>query len=441
MIRPNADPRVWNVVRWLYIGSGLLFLANISLGILNVFSGEIISRGQLLAHFHAGTIGWVTLSVIATALWMYASQGPASDQYVFWAKVLTIVGLTSVAGYIAAFGTVFNANDMYWMLPLFGIPTWAVIVGGFLFTALNLKRQVTVTTVHLLLFGALLVASLGATMGVLWGLTLNGAISPYPAGSEPVGAHAAPMDMYLALAFAAFLELFLRKDDHARWTRPGMWQMVLGVAAAFLVAAGTFFGVFQIAPLALGLFLASLVIYMIRIGWRAFVTNPASGGRSAAVFFGGIFFPVYVLLFVLFVFVFFIPERPIPHWLGVLFMHTTFVGAGTNLILALQSSYGGHQEVAKKLEPWAYWILNVGMLLFFAGVYFAGDRNAALLMAVGVLLGLYVAWARLGRSWEAPDTSGGPPPGVDPARPPSQPTTPPGGAAPSEEPEPGPGAH
>lgn len=430
MLRPNADPRVWNVVRWLYIGSGLLFLANISLGILNVFSGDIISKGQILAHLHAGTIGWITLSVIATALWIFSSQGPASDGYVLWSKILTIVGLTAVAGYVSAFGFVFNANDSYWLLPLFGVPMWATIVGGFLFTALTLKRQVTVTTVHLLFFGALLVASLGATMGVLWGLNLTGAISPYPAGAEPIGAHAAPMDMYLALAFAGFVELFLRKDDHERWTRPGMWQMVLGVVAGFVISGGLAAGFPMVAPLALALFVASFIIYLVRVGWRAFALNPAARGQKAAVFFGGAFFPIYIVMFVVFVPLYFIPGDTPPHWLLVAFTHIGFVGAATNLILGTQSAYGGHADVSRDLEPWGYWILNVGLLAFLLGEYQADVRHGALLMAVGALLALYVAWSRLGRSWEPPSQSGGPPPGIDPGRPepmatpPSQPTTP-----------------
>lgn len=433
MLRPNADPRVWNVVRWLYIGAGLLFLANISLGILNVFSGETIAKGQILAHLHSGTIGWITLSVIATALWVFASQGPASDLYVLWSKILTIVGLTAVAGYVSAFGFVFNANDSLWLLPLFGVPMWATIVGGFLFTALTLKRQVTVTTVHLLFFGALLVASLGATMGVLWGLNLTGAISPYPTGAEPIGAHAAPMDMYLALAFAGFVELFLRKDDHERWTRPGMWQMVLGVAAAFVISGGLFAGFPMVAPLALVLFVASFAIYLVRVGWRAFVLNPLAKGQNAAVFFGGVFFPIYIVMFVVFVPLYFIPGELPPHWLLVAFAHIAFVGAATNLILATQSAYGGHADVSRDLEPWGYWILNAGLIAFILGEYQPGVRHGAMIMAVGALLGLYVAWSRLGRSWEKPDDVGGPPPGVDPARPPGQPATQPSEAQPAEE--------
>lgn len=436
MLRPNADPRVWNVVRWLYIGAGLLFLANISLGILNVFSGEVIGRGQVLAHLHAGTIGWITLSVIATALWVFASQGPASDQYVLWSKILTIIGLTSVAGYVSSFGYVFNANEAHWLLPLFGIPMWAVIVGGFLFTALTLKRQVTVTTVHLLLFGALLVAALAATMGVLWGLTLTGAIFPYPSGPdvEPVGAHAGPMDMYLALAFAAFVELFMRRDDHARWTQPGMWQMILGVLSAVVLLFGAYFGLLMIAPLALALFVASFLIYLIRIGWRTFTINPAQKGRKAALFFGGLFFPLYILLFVVFVPVYFIPGETPPDWLLAAFIHITYIGAATNLILAAQTEYGGHGKAYEGLEPWGYWILNLGLLAFILSMYQGGVRHGALLMAVGAVLALFVAWSRLGRSWEPPGDAGGPPPGIDPARPPA---TPPGPEAEPEAPEPG----
>src|SRR5687768_5636508 len=98
MLAPILDPRVWNSVRWLYMGSGVLFLANIGLGILNVFTPGALPRGQLLAHFHAGTIGWITLSIVATSLWLFTAARtvtPAAQRFI---TGLTVVAVLAVAG-------------------------------------------------------------------------------------------------------------------------------------------------------------------------------------------------------------------------------------------------------------------------------------------------------------------------------------------------------
>lgn len=401
MIKPVADARVWNSVRWLYMGSGVLFLANISLGILNVFSPETINRGQILAHFHAGSIGWITLSVIATMFWVFTGQRAVSDQYANFVSYVVIVGIGAVAGYIAGFGAFFSSGANAWLLPLFGIPTWLVIVSSMGFAWAQLKHQPVVTNVHLLLFGALIVASLGATMGVLWGLHYETGTYLAPAAADGVGAHAAPMDMYLALAFAGLVELQLRPDDARRWTKPGLTQMILGIGGGFVASMALYTGLGMIIPLALLAFLVGFGFYLVRIGWRTFTVNPFAKGRAPALFWGGLAYPAYILLFVLLVFQYFIPGVEPPHALLIVFLHVTFIGAGTNLLLATQSAYAaGAQDRAGQAV--AFWLLNLGMLAFFASELAAGRREGALLMALGVVLSLLIVWWRLGHAWQPP---------------------------------------
>lgn len=401
MIPRVADGRVWSTIRWLYIGSGLLFLANISLGILNVFTVGEIPRGQVLSHLHSGTIGWITLSVVATTFWVYTGERVVSEAYVRFLQGVTIVGLLAVPGYVMGFGAAFNGDGPFWLLPLFGIPTGLVIVASFVFAAMQLKHQAVVTTTHLLFFGALLVASLGASMGVLWGLTYETGAYPYPSGAQvnPIGAHAGPMDMYLALAFAGLVELMLHPGDRAPWTKSGMAQMILGVFGAFVISGALYVGAAAIIPLALLSFLATFVVYVVRIGWRTFHTNPFGPGTAVSLFFGGLWFPVYIGLFVFLVAAYFVPGKAPPEALLVAFVHITFVGTATNLLLAAQSAYAGGREVLAKLQPVAGWLLNLGLVAFIAGEYMAGRREGALVMAVGVLLSLGVVWARLGRHW------------------------------------------
>lgn len=393
-----TDAKVWNSVRWLYMGSGVLFLANIGLGILNVFTPGEISRGQVLSHFHAGTIGWITLGVIATTIWLFMAGREAPSWVSRFIAGLTILALLSVAGYIAAFGLAFNQDVGYWILPIFGIPSWLVIVAATVFAGTQLKKQPVVTAVHVLLFCALLVGSFGGAMGVIQGIYYTTGSYPGPAGADGLGAHAGPMEMYLGLAFAALLEFLVGGTVSRRWTRPAMAQASLAVAGAVIGSAALYANLGQLVPLSLGLYLVSFGFYFARVGWRSLRLNPMRPGRNAAVFWAGLAYPVYVLAFVYLVAVYFVPDKPVPHAFEVIFVHTAFIGAGTNLLLATQSLFAGGPQPVRWVAT-ATWALNLGMLAFFAGEVTAERREGALLMAAGVLAALVVVWTRLGARW------------------------------------------
>ncbi len=395
MIRPVSNPRVWRSVKHLYLGAGVLFLVNISLGFLNIVTEGALGRGQLLAHLHAGSIGWITLSVIATTIWAFTGQRQVSDRYARNVDGFVWGGLAAAGGYVAAFYLTFTELAPFWLLAVFGVLTALVIWTAFLYTAFQLRRQWPVTTVHLLFFGALMVASVAATMGVLRGLTYSTGISPTPPGGDLVGAHAGPMDVYLALAFAGFVELMARPEEGQRWSRWGMTQMVLGVAGGLLAAAGLFAGIGPLIPLGtLGLVL-SFVVYLARIGWRPLARNPFGNARDTALAWGALAYPVYIGLFVFLVAKYFSVGQNPPHALLVAFTHVTFIGLATNLILAMQSWYPLGRPGPGKLEAAGVWLLNLGLLAFIAGEFMAERADGAAIMGLGALLALIAIARRL----------------------------------------------
>lgn len=390
MVFSVRDPHIWHSIKTLYLGSSILFLATVGLGILNVFTTGELPRGQMLAHFHSGTIGWVTLSILATVLWVFTQDRTVDDRYARNARALAWVGIVAVAGYIAGFYLAFNDLGPFWLLPLFGIPAWLVIVGGFVWTLAAVRQQQTVTTPHLLLMGAFLVASLGATMGVLVGLDYAEVLDAFPASGDAVGSHAGPMDMYLALAFGAIVELLLVKGADRRWSKAGMTQAVLGVTSGFLASISLFLGLGALVPVALLLFLVAFGFYMGRIGWRIFTLDPT---RRPALWWGGVFLPVYVALFVYLVAAYYSKGDLPPHTLEVVFAHVTFVGMATNLVLAIQSTFA--PTTRPRLLQAGIWTLNAGILVFIAGEFASDRREGSLVMAVGVLLALWALWAGL----------------------------------------------
>jgi len=171
--------------------------------------------------------------------------------------------------------------------------------------------------------------------------------------------------------------------------------MVLGVVSGFLTSLALFTGLtMPLAPIALLLYLVAFGFYIVRVGWRAIATNPMAGGRAVPTFWGGLFFPAYIMFFVTMVALFFIPGNEVPHALGVAFVHTTFIGMATNLMLAMRSTFpewsgATGPGVSSKLLGGAAWAINVGMLLFFAGEFMAERKEGAFVMAVGVLLAMF----------------------------------------------------
>ncbi|HLE48150.1 MAG TPA: hypothetical protein VI818_07635 [Candidatus Thermoplasmatota archaeon] len=411
MIARVADQRVWNSIRWLYTGAGLLFLANIALGVLNVFTDGDLPRAQLLAHLHSGTIGWITLSVIATMFWVFTGDRVVSDKYASFVRTYVILALLFVPGYVMAFGLAFS-RGLFVLLPIFGIPTVLLIIAALAFSATRLKRLPVVTTVHLLFVGALTVASLGGIMGAVWGLTYETGAYPYPdrEGVEPIGAHAGPMDMYLGLALAAMVELMIAPAASQRWTKPGLAQTILGVLGAFIISLALFVGVPQIIPLSLLCYLVGFGFYFGRVGWRTFKVNPFAPGPAAAQFWGGLSFPAYVITFVLVVALYFVPGVPPPHAVLIFFAHLGFIGFATNLLLATQSTFAPKAGASPAMERAALWTLNIGFFAFMAGEFMSERREGALLMALGAIASLLVVWSRLGRSWHGPSAEGPPPP-------------------------------
>ncbi len=86
----------------------------------------------------------------------------------------------------------------------------------------------------------------------------------------------------------------------------------------------------------------------------------------------------------------------VPHWVAVTFVHASFVGMMTNLLLA---TYSARSQEASEVLSWAelpaVWLTNLGLLAFLGIEIASGGRLGAAVMGVGVLLGLLTMILRL----------------------------------------------
>jgi hypothetical protein len=91
----------------------------------------------------------------------------------------------------------------------------------------------------------------------------------------------------------------------------------------------------------------------------------------------------------------------------VLFAHAGFVGMMTNLLFGVLSvKTWQSKDVIAWGEKTTMWLVNLGILVFVGVVAFSDSRLGAIVMGVGVLLGVFTMLMRLNAS-EAPDAAPG----------------------------------
>jgi hypothetical protein len=390
---------VWRSLKILFMGSMLIFLINIYFGFDNSLTVGEIERWQVLIHLHGGSIGWITLSAIGIAIWIATGERDVDARYEGRVRALVWAAVLIFAGYVPTFGLAFSRPSGFLvnLLPIFGVGAVLILWISAIFAFSQFKHQPVVTTVHFLVAGALLVAAIGATVGMLLGLERAiGQFLPLPAGADRVGAHAGMMDTYLFLIASGIIEWATRKEVQ-RWSWAGLAQALLWMVGASLVPVVFFLNIVEQALPIFGIMLLlGMVIFLFRYGWRALVNLPRGSGVQSWVFFGTLWLIIYMGLFLYAIVGTGGDFAAIPPWFFVLFAHAPFVGMMTNLLMGVIASRG--QAAANLIswgEPVALWTINLGIIVF-AGLEITSDiRLGAIVMGLGVLLGVFTMFRRL----------------------------------------------
>jgi hypothetical protein len=390
----NED--VWEHIRFLFIGSAILFLANIYFGFDNALP-DSIPRWQSLVHTHAGTLGWVTLSVVGLAIWIHTGDHDVSDAYVRKVRNLSRLGIAIFGGFILSVGLGFAGlgRSFFIIMGIMAVIAALYIWVATFFTIGQLRHQPVVTTSHLLITAALLIASIGSTMGVLLGLEYATGVFFVP-GSERIGTHAGVMDTYLLLAAAAIVEFYMQKDTEQRWNRSGMFITIAWSLSMISILLGLLLDLLPAVMASVPLMLLALIVYIARGGWRAFKLNPLKSGNQGWFFFGSLWILIWGLFFIWVAATYAEDFSLVPHWVGIFFAHAAFMGMMTNLLLGVFSKRS--QEASHILswgEPVAMWVMNLGLVIFFALEILSENKVGSAVMGVGVLLGVFTMIQRL----------------------------------------------
>jgi hypothetical protein len=391
---------VWNSLKILFMGSLLIFLINIFFGFDNALTVGDLPRWQTLIHLHSASIGWITLSAIGVAIWLFTGQRDVDAGYEGRIRSLVWAGVVIFAFYVISFGLAFSraSGFLVALLPIFGFLAVLTLWVSAIFAFSQFSKQPVLTTVHWLIAGALLTAAIGATVGMLLGLErVIGQFLPLPDGDR-VGAHAGMMDTYLFLVASCIVEWGLRKEE-SRWSWAGLAQALLWMIGAALVPIAFFLNVVeQVLPIFGIMLILAMLIFLVRYGWRAFTTFPRGTGIKSWIFFGTLWLVLYMALF------FYavssgVDFASLPFWFGAAFVHIGFAGMMTNLLLAVVASRGqAAQDVLSWGEPVSFWLINLGIIAFIGLKIAINIRHGAMIMGLGILLAVFTMFRRLQKS-------------------------------------------
>jgi hypothetical protein len=375
-------------VRGLYLVAMAVFLVTIGIGILNGADVVDFDRNQILTHVHSGTLGWITMSIIAASAW-YA-RGISRPMAISFAVVIPV--------YVLAFYT--------------GNPTFRELAGGVLLVVI-LWLVVWAWQLAMSRPGlpALAIAiglttfTYGAIIGVLRQIQLAGGPSPFPATADVVGAHASAMVFsYLIVVAMGLLEWRVLGTENR--PRAGVVQLVLLFIGGALLSITLLFLSKEAQQPVGGLYLLMELIAVILFATRVLPTAIRGWGTSAAgrhIATSAVFVIIAIAIFMYLVFRFITdPNLDVnnPNITGTLIAsdHSAFVGVITNLMLGLLLVLTGDRVGRRAgLDTAAYWGMNVGLVIFLVGLV----ANVAIvkeigapLMGISLLLALALAAER-----------------------------------------------
>lgn len=395
-----------SVGRWatdardLYLVAMAVFVLNIVIGILNGADAVEFDRNQILTHVHAGTVGWLSLTIIASAFLLFR----ASD------RRLTLALAVLVPVYVVAFYTgnlAFRAISG--TLLLMGI-AWLLAWLWRLFLA----SERTLPRLALLL--GLTTFGYGAVVGVL--LQIQLALEIELVSGDGVGAHASAMTFgYLVMAAMGLIEW--RLLGTRGMPTLGLIQLLALFVGGLVISVGLLAGLEQAAG---GIYLLTQLVAVVLFIVRIWPTSLRASwlGTDAARHLGAASLWVVgaLVLFMYLVFSFITAENPddpaaFPVNVLIASDHVTYIGVITNIVVALLSGLVlARNGVAGWVRHAIFWGINLGLAVFVIGLIVDTTelkRVGAPLMGITLLGSLAVlAWAAArGQPEEMPEIVAG----------------------------------
>lgn len=372
------------LVRALFLTAMAVFIVTVVIGILNGLDLITFSRDQLLTHVHSGTVGWISLGVIAAAMWLTRS----GDRRLAWALVLF------VPIYVAAF---YSGNIV--LRAVTGTPLLVVIVFVFVWAWRAARADGSFPAYAVAL--ALTTFAYGALLGVVLQVAFATSTTLLP--GDEIGAHAATMTTsYLMLAAMGLVEWRLLGTRGI--PRSGLVQIGALFLGGVILAAALLFSIDLKVAGGLNILceLVAVGIFMKRI-WPAALRAPwmaADGRRHIA-------FAALVIPFSMAILIVVIatvasssdPNAAPPAGLLLAFDHSVFIGVITNALFGLIYALTEDRPAeAAWLRHLVFAGVNAGMVVFVIGLIVDSSnlkQAGSPIMGIAILLGLAILARRL----------------------------------------------
>ena len=373
-------------VRNLFRAALVIFVITVVIGILNGTDLWDPPRNTLLTHVHAGTLGWLTLSIFGGAIWMFGDSADRSS------RAVANFSIVALSLYVLAFWSV-DLTTSSIQRPIGGALAFIAIVWMFLW-ALRAHRGTTWNVAQFGMALSLLFLVIGAVLGIALGLQLAEVEIVPPENAEQLGgAHPAAMVVgYVILAGTALIEWLLRREDTPSLSdsKAGVVQMSLIFLAGVLAMLGVLLDNQAMLQANVPLEVIGLIILIWRLRsylapsqWRGPV--PGMMARTAVI---GLILGIALFAYVVSLFVSGAEFEEIAPWL-VAVDHINFIMVMTNLIFAMMATASVVAETANRV---IYWGVNTGILGFAVGLF---TENATLkriftpILGVALLYGIY----------------------------------------------------
>ena len=396
MMSTGSTAEVGRLVRGLYLVAMAIFLVTITIGILNGLDLVTFNRDQLLTHVHSGTIGWISVGIIAAFFWMTRS----ADARIAW--LLAIL----VPIYVAAF---YSGN--YAFRAIAGTPLLVVIVWIFVWAWQRARAVGTFPAIAVAL--ALTTFAYGAVFGVV--LQIGFATSTTLLPGDGIGAHAATMTTsYLMLAGMGLTEW--RLLDTRNVPRLGLVQIGFLFLGGAILAASLLFSIdLKIGGglnilcefIAVAIFIARIWPTALRVPWAA-----ADGRRHLALAALVIPFSMAILVYLIVLAASSSDPNAIPVGLLIAFDHSVFIGVITNITFGLILTLTADRPLeAAWVRHLVFAGTNLGLLIFLIGLVADSSTIKEIgspIMGVSLLVGLAVLARRLMASNLAATTESAP---------------------------------
>lgn len=376
------------LVRFTLTVALAVFVWTIGIGILNGIDAVEFSRQVLLSHLHGGTLGWMTLGILAAAQWLFVDRGdPLDEGSLKLVRAATLLAAVAIPLYVFAFATTNGIGR-----PIGGSFTLVALI-AYAVWAFGRAGHVTLTVPHVLVLLGLVSSMIGGSLGVINGLAVALEWTWVP--ETFFGAHPGTMEIgFVIPAALGVAEWVLRRDREPEAPTRAGWAQA-GLLAAGFVWLLVMILIEQESLIVLGFLLGIIatIVFFVRL-WsdlREASLTARQPGRHALV--AAVFVAVTFVYAVIMLGPVEGDMTAVPAGQRTSFIHLLSIGGTTNALLAFVIHVSRLRTEPNGIDDAVFWGVNIGLIGFVVGlttdvggliVLFVPIMGLALLLAIGV---------------------------------------------------------